>query len=63
MPKPPTEEELREARHVAVEAALEAERLEGLARRARRRATSRMAHYEDLLLIHQGQMTIPMEDK
>lgn len=63
MTKPPTEAELLAARREAVDAELEAERLEGLARRARRKATSRMTHYEDLLLIHQGQMTIPMEDK
>lgn len=60
---PPTDAELSAARREAVDAELEAERLEGLARRARRRAASRMTHYENLLLIAQGQLTIPEDDE
>lgn len=56
-----TEQQLLEARASAVDAQLEADELEAAARKARRRATARMKHYEDLLLIHQGQMTLPYE--
>ncbi len=55
------ESELREARRQAVDAALEADRLEGEARKARRKATARMKHYEDLVLIAQGQQVLPFE--
>lgn len=53
-----TEDELRVARSLAVDAGLEAETLEMQARAARRKATSKTKHYEDLLLEYQGQMTL-----
>ncbi len=57
----PTRQELEAARHSAVDAALEADELEAQARKARRIATARMKHYDDMLLIYQGQMTLPYE--
>lgn len=57
----PTQEELLAARRAAVDAALRADELEAQARKARRVATARMKHYEDLLLIAQGQMTLPYD--
>jgi hypothetical protein len=56
-----TTRELTEARRAAVDAALHADELEAQARKARRIATARMKHYEDLVMIHQGQMTLPYE--
>ena len=50
--------ELELARQVANDAKAAADALEGEARQARRWADSKMKHYEDLLLIHQGQMTL-----
>lgn len=56
----PTEtDNLGEARSKAVQATLDAEELEKRARRARRRATALQKHYEELLLIAQGQDTLP----
>jgi len=60
MTSDPTEE-LREARRKAVDAELQADELEAQARQARRHATAAMKHYEDLLLIAQGQQTLPYE--
>lgn len=57
------EERLRVARADAVDALLDAERLEAEARKARRRATAKNKHYEDLLLEHGGQMTLPYDEK
>lgn len=54
-------QELVAARHAAVDAALRADELEAEARKARRIAAARMKHYEDLLLIAQGQMTLPYD--
>jgi len=48
----PNEAELKEARHVAVDALLEAEEVEARARKARRRATRLLRHYEHLLQEH-----------
>lgn len=61
MPKTdvPTQAELAEARSAAVDAALAADDLEAEARKARRRASARMKHYEDLVLIIQGQDVLP----
>jgi hypothetical protein len=59
----PSPEDIREARSRAVDAELEAEELEAQARKARRIATARMKHYEDLLLISQGQMQLPLEEQ
>jgi len=59
----PLEEELQEARGDAVDALLEAEEREAEARKARRRATSRLRHYEALLLEHGGQLTLPWEER
>lgn len=53
-----TEAAVREARAKAVEAGLVADELEAKARRARRTATALNRHYEDLLSILQGQLTI-----
>lgn len=61
MPQP-SESDLRMARGAAVDAQLEADRLEASARRARRIANSKTQHYEDLLLIYQGQMTLDEEE-
>ena len=57
----PTEEDLQAARRAAVDAALRADELEAEARKARRIATARMKHYEDLLLVAQGQLTLPFD--
>lgn len=57
----PTEEELATARTTAVDASLQADDLEAQARKARRAATAKMKHYEDLLLIAQGQQILPFE--
>ena len=57
----PTNAELTEARTAAVDAAMEADDLEAQARQARRRASARMKHYEDLLLIAQGQQVLPYD--
>jgi hypothetical protein len=56
---PPTKEQLEEARQRATAALLEAEREEASARRARRRATARMKHYERLLAEHNGAIPLP----
>lgn len=50
--------ELELARQVANDAKAAADALEGEARQARHWADAKMKHYEDLLLIHQGQMTL-----
>lgn len=52
------ETELKEARARAVDAVLEAERLEQEARQARRKATARLRAYDNLLLEHNGQLTL-----
>jgi hypothetical protein len=44
-----------------VDAELKAEDLEAQARQARRRAAAKQQHYNDLLLIAQGQMTLPYD--
>ena len=54
----PTEEELRVARAAAVDADLEAQILEAEARKARRMAAAKMRHYEDMLLVFQGQLEL-----
>lgn len=59
----PLEAELREARRQAVDALMDAEDLERRARRARRRATGRLRRYENLLLEHGGQLTLPYEER
>lgn len=57
----PSQDELLEARRVAVDAELRADELEAQARQARRHAAATMKHYEDMLLIVQGQQTLPYE--
>lgn len=57
----PTDEELQAARTAAVDAALAADEAEEGARKARRLAVAKMKHYESLLMIRQGQMTLPYE--
>jgi len=57
----PTDQQLAEARRAAVDATMEADELEAEARKARRMATAKMKHYEDLLLISQGQLVLPYE--
>lgn len=57
----PTEEDLREARSAAVDADLLADGLEARARSARRKAASKMRHYEDMLHIFQGQLTLDID--
>jgi hypothetical protein len=60
-PYPPNANEaLKQARTAAVDALLVAEELESTARLARRRAASRLKHYEDMVLEHNGQLTLPM---
>lgn len=54
----PTKAEILRARTAAVDATLVAEGLESQARRARRTATSRMKHYEDLVTAR-TQMILP----
>jgi len=51
----PSEADLQAARSAAVDAALRADDLEHEARQARRIAAAKMKHYEDLVLIAQGQ--------
>lgn len=58
----PTSEELATARGAAVDANLQAEAIESEARKARRIATAKQKHYENLILQAQGQMTIPGTD-
>lgn len=57
----PTKEELQAARRAAVDATLRADELEAEARKARRTATAKMKHYEDLLQIVQGQLQLPYD--
>ena len=57
----PTADVLQAARRAAIDAALHADELEAQARKARRVATARMKHYEDLVMIHQGQLTLPYD--
>lgn len=56
-----TEESLRAARSEATDASLLADELEAKARKARRIATAKMKHYEDMLLVAQGQATLPYD--
>lgn len=57
----PSESDLRAARSAAVDAALRADELEAQARKARRIANAKQKHYDDMLLIAQGQMELPYE--
>lgn len=47
----------------AVDALLKAEQMEKDARRARRRATSLLRSYENLLLEHGGQLKLPFNEE
>ncbi len=57
----PSRHDLEKARGEAIDAQLVADDLEAQARKARRRAAAKMKHYEDMLLIAQGQMTLPYD--
>lgn len=59
MSNSPTREELRAARAVAVDLNLTASAKESEARKARAKADAAQKHYDDLVLIAQGQMTLP----
>lgn len=59
MPKP-TESELRTARVDAEQAEQLAHRWEDVAGRARREARSKRKHYEDMLLVYQGQLELAL---
>jgi transposase len=60
VPNAPTEapQELLDARRRAVNALLDAEKAEQVARRSRRKATARMKAYEHLLEEYRGQMRL-----
>jgi hypothetical protein len=49
------------ARSVAVDALLDAEDLEDQARRARRVATARLRHYENMVAEYRGQLRLPLD--
>lgn len=59
----PSAEQVLKARKVAVSAQLDAEEKAATARRAKRRATARMRHYEDLLARANGAIPLPFEFK